>query len=164
MDFADCLRLEEGMVFPIETHDSAKVQPWQRLQRSRGAVQTLGWRTLFCFPAPCFARMSRPGTAHPTHPPGMHHRFRSQSQRGAGRQVSGRIPEHRKALPVAVRVSVDRRSGVPHPRRTALHRRKPASVLRLNPCLPHFAWSPYGRPLSDCSRNSAHFTPSDLTI
>ena len=87
------------MVFPIETQDSGKVQPWQRLQRSRGAVQTLGWRTLFCFPAPCFARMSRPGTAHPTHPPGMHHRFRWQSQRGRAGRSAAESPNIAKRCP-----------------------------------------------------------------
>ena len=88
MDFADCLGLAEGMVFPIETHDSRIVQPWQCSQRSCGAVQTLGWRTLFCFPTPCFARMSRPGAAHTTHPRGMHHRFHSPF-RVAGRASVG---------------------------------------------------------------------------
>ena len=50
-----------------------------------------------------------------------------------GPQLSSRIPNPRQAQPVAVRGSVDRRSGVPHPRQTAQRRRKSTSLLRLNP-------------------------------
>ena len=58
---------------------------------------------------------------------------RWQSQRWQAGRLAAESQIHRKAQPLAVRCPVDRRSGVPRPRRTAMHRTKSASVLRLNP-------------------------------